>query len=208
MDLISADQAPDGIQGILLAAGRGSRFGADKLLHALADGTPLALQSARRMRAALPQMLVVLRPGADRLAECLRREGFACVLAADAELGMGHSVAAGIAASADAAGWVIGLADMPFVRADTIAQVAGALRAGAALAAPQYQGRRGNPVAWSARFREQLLALRGDAGARQLLQAQGAALALLAVDDPGVLQDVDTPADLSPVPPAVSGSKQ
>lgn len=210
MGVIAASQAPAGIQGILLAAGQGLRFGADKLLHPLPDGTPMALQSARRMRAALPQMLVVLRPDCRALEELLRREGLPWVIAADAELGMGHSVAAGVAASAGAAGWVIGLADMPFVSPATIASVAAALREGAPLAAPQYQGRRGNPVGLGAGFRDALLALQGDAGARAILQSEAQRLRLVPVDDAGVLQDVDTPADLgaapAPAAPAKTGS--
>ncbi|MBI3147998.1 MAG: nucleotidyltransferase family protein [Betaproteobacteria bacterium] len=198
--------SPVGIRGVLLAAGRGNRFGADKLLHPLADGTPMVLHSARRLRAAVPEMLVVVRPGASALMELLACEHFHCVVAEHAEAGMGHSVAAAVAAMPEARGWVIALADMPFVRVDTIAQVLEALRAGKDLVAPRFRGHRGNPVGIGGRFRQELLALEGDAGARRILQANAQHLFFLEVDDPGVLHDVDTPSDLegSAVAAAVS----
>ncbi|NIR61750.1 MAG: hypothetical protein GWO02_20815, partial [Gammaproteobacteria bacterium] len=55
---------------------------------------------------------------------------------------------------------------------------------------------RGHPVGFAARFRDELLACRGDTGARVLLERQAERLVTFATDDPGVLADVDTPADL------------
>jgi molybdenum cofactor cytidylyltransferase len=66
---------------------------------------------------------------------------------------------------------------------------------GAALVVPTFAGRRGHPVGFDGRFREHLLALSGDAGARAVLATQGSAVYQLEVDDPGVVQDVDTQAD-------------
>jgi len=188
---------PDFIQGILLAAGQGSRFGGDKLLHRLPEGEGMALASARHLRQSLPSTLAVLRPDRGALRAELEEQGFRCVVALQAERGMGHSVAAGVAASADAVGWVVALADMPYVQPSTIAAIADALRAGHDLVAPIYQGRRGNPVGFSAKHREDLLALAGDAGARHLLQAHREHVHVIEVDDPGVIRDIDTPQDLA-----------
>jgi molybdenum cofactor cytidylyltransferase len=117
-----------------------------------------------------------------------------CKNAAD---GMGTSLAAGIKATADADGWVIALADMPFIRPETIRLIAKGIVEGAAIAAPSYQGERGHPVGFARRFRDDLLALNGDEGARQLLKAHPDWITLFEVDDPGVLRDIDTPGDLS-----------
>lgn len=187
------------VVGILLAAGSGSRFGADKLLHPI-DGLPMAAHSGRHLRAALPKSVAVVRHLESPVAHSLRQEGLQIVVCDQAHSGMGASLACGVAASDDAAGWLIALADMPFVRPATCAAVAMALAKGAVLAAPQYQGRRGHPVAFGRRFREELLALRGDTGARGLLNACAEQLHLLETDDPGVLQDVDLPADLPAAP--------
>jgi molybdenum cofactor cytidylyltransferase len=75
--------------------------------------------------------------------------------------------------------------------------VAERLAGGAALVAPRYAGERGHPVGFAARFGAALAALSGDAGARDLLRAESGALEFVDCDDPGVVRDVDTPADLA-----------
>ena len=184
------------IVGVLLAAGKGLRFGADKLLHPLADGMPMAVAAARNLRVACDRSLAVLRPEQRQLAELLSAEGLSIVYATDAEFGMGHSLAAGIRASPDAGGWVIALADMPFLRPGTIAAVVDALRARAIIAAPIKDGRRGHPVGFSSVCFDALAALSGDQGARSLLTAQPDRVTGIVCDDPGIFRDLDTPEDL------------
>ena len=95
-----------------------------------------------------------------------------------------------------ARGWVVGLADMPFLQARTLTQIAAALTDSAAIVAPTYAGRRGHPVGFTAHYGLRLSALGGDEGARHLIASEGAALRLLPVDDPGIHADIDTPDDL------------
>lgn len=185
------------IVGLLLAAGQGKRFGGDKLLQALADGTPVAVAAARALKAACADSIAVLRPEQDALAALLEAEGLRVVRCAAARSGMGHSLAAGVAASRDARGWLVALADMPCISVATLQAVAELIGGGAALAAPRYAGRRGHPVGFAARWRGALLALEGDEGARAILQQSRFLLHVLETDDPGVLQDVDSPADLA-----------
>ena len=109
---------------------------------------------------------------------------------------MGASLATAVGASGTVAGWVIALADMPYILPETIGKIAQSLAQGAAIVAPAYQGERGHPVGVSARFRAQLEALRGDEGARALLKENAGLVKLIEVDDPGVCRDIYTPADL------------
>jgi molybdenum cofactor cytidylyltransferase len=109
---------------------------------------------------------------------------------------MGASLACGIAETAGADGWLIALADMPYIKESTFRSLVEALRAGAELVAPVHAGQRGHPVGFSAMFRSELLALDGDRGARQLLTRHADRLVRCEIDDPGVLMDVDTPMDL------------
>lgn len=74
--------------------------------------------------------------------------------------------------------------------------LAAALERGVGIAVPTWQGHRGNPVAFSRKYLPELLVLNGDQGARRLLQAFP--VAEIAVDDPGIRMDIDTPADLTP----------
>ena|GEM_PF-10184 len=187
------------IVGILLAAGRGRRFdpgGArDKLLQALPNGDAVAVASAKNLLAALPRVLAVVRPGADRLAAQLAALGCEVTVCADADSGMAASLAHAVARARAAPGWLLALADMPYVRPDTLRALARALGDGADIAAPLHLGRRGNPVAFGRRHLARLLALRGDQGARAILKDHP--VTDVAVDDAGVTQDIDTPADLA-----------
>jgi len=185
------------ICALLLAGGRGERFGGDKLAAPLADGTPLAVAAARPLLAGCDRVLAVLRPGREALGERLRAEGCALLVSERTLAGMGASLAAGVAAAPDAEGWLVALADMPGIRAATVAALAARLRAGDGIVAPEHAGRRGHPVGFAARFGAQLRRLDGDTGARGILQAHPDAVVRLAVTDPGVLQDVDTRADLA-----------
>ena len=90
---------------------------------------------------------------------------------------------------------MVALADMPCVSPVTIQAIAARLREGAAIAAPFYRGQRGHPVGFSAVHRDMLLALHGDTGARPVLKRHAGQIVQIQVDDPGVLQDVDTRAD-------------
>ena len=109
---------------------------------------------------------------------------------------MGASLACAVAASRDAGGWIVALADMPWLAPATIRAVADAIRAGASIAAPFTGGRRGHPVGFAQSHRDALLGLQGDEGARAIVAAAGNALVRLAIDDPGAFADVDTPGDL------------
>ncbi|MDO9596545.1 MAG: nucleotidyltransferase family protein [Azoarcus sp.] len=183
----------DGISGILLAAGRGRRFGSDKLLQPLSDGTPMAVVSARSLRAACARCVCVLRPEQRSLGRLLRAEAFEVYFRSEVDLGMGHSLANAVSVSMDASAWVVALGDMPQLATGTVVGVVAALRQGATLAAPTFRGRRGHPVGFSAVWREQLLALRGDEGARALLAENAHLISAFPCDDAGVLLDIDTP---------------
>jgi molybdenum cofactor cytidylyltransferase len=183
--------------GILLAAGAARRFGGDKLLTPLADGTPIGVAALRALHAALPAVIAVVRPHDDALAALFSRHGVRVVRCERADEGMGASLACGVAASADANGWVVALADMPWIAARTIRAVGDAIVAGASLAAPVCRGERGHPVGFAASHRAALMALEGDEGARAILANAGTALVRIDVDDAGVLRDVDAPGDLT-----------
>jgi molybdenum cofactor cytidylyltransferase len=188
-----ADRSP---VGVLLAAGTSSRFGSDKLLHPLADGTPIVLRSARTLLAALPRSVAVVRDRDGAVAQMLERAGLGIVECRAQPPGMGASIACGVSATRDAAGWVIALADMPFVAPAAVEAVVAALRSGAALAAPWCRGRRGHPVGFAAGFGSALAGLAGDSGARSILEQHATEVVRLPWDDDGVLRDIDVRADL------------
>ena len=185
------------IVGILLAAGVGSRFGGDKLMYRLPDGTPIAVAAAANLRPACERMVAVLRTDHDELATLLTAAGCEIIRCPEAEEGMGHSLAASVHATADAAAWIVALADMPFIASSSHRAVASCIQAGASLAASHYQGQRGHPVGFSREWFAQLAAMTGDQGGKTILDKHRQNLILCPVDDPGVILDIDRKEDLT-----------
>ena len=193
------------VVGILLAAGRGERFGGDKLLAKAAAGDPalsdvagecIGVAACRHLLAVLPRVIAVVRPGDAALAAALGASGATIVRCAKAAEGMGASLACGVNAAPQASGWVVALADMPWILPATITRVAAAVADGAPVAAPFHAGRRGHPVGFSAACYAMLAALTGDEGAKTVVAAHADSVARIDVDDAGILRDVDTRADL------------
>jgi molybdenum cofactor cytidylyltransferase len=186
-------------EAVVLAAGRGSRFGGAKLLAPWRGGVLLegALAAAR----AAPVRGVTLVTGAEGGAVAAAAAAFdpaiRIVHARDHAEGMAASLRAGIAAlPPDTGAAFVFLGDMPRVPHAVLQPLAEAVAAGAPAAAPAFGGRRGNPVVISRALFPEVLALRGDAGARGVLDRLGARLVLVEASDDGVLFDVDRPADL------------
>jgi molybdenum cofactor cytidylyltransferase len=88
---------------------------------------------------------------------------------------------------------------MPWIKLQTIRDVAALVTGPRVIAAPEYQGRRGHPVAFGRSYREELLALSGDQGARRLLDNRSQELLLLPCADPGIHRDIDCKGDLAKV---------
>lgn len=185
--------------GILLAAGRGRRFDPSgekkKLLQVLPDGELVVAASARHLLSVLPRVVAVLRPGDDDIAAILGALGCELVVCTDADTGMAASLGAALLASLpDAHSWIVALGDMPWVAPATIEALACALANGATIAAPVFDGRRGNPAGFSAAMLPELLALQGDEGARSLFERHS--FTAVATSDAGILRDIDHPVDL------------
>lgn len=197
---------PRQIAAVVLAAGSSSRFGSDKLLHAVTLNNvtlPLAAHSLLPWLQNFGSVTVVVRPASQPFCAAIesalgatRSAAIRWMVCQDAARGMAASLAGGVRANPDAAGWLIGLADMPAVPVVAIAGVRDALVAGAAMAATSRDGRRGHPVGFASHYREELLALRGDAGARHLLERDISRLVQIEIHDNGIFTDVDIPGDL------------
>lgn len=188
---------------VVLAAGRGQRFRGEghKLEQVLGNDTVLAHTLRQAMASDLPLLVVTSSALAPMVRRHVASRDMLVLpdqdrLGRPAPLGMGHSIAAGVAATGDAPGWLILPADMPMLRASTLVAVAQAIEQDP-IAFAQYRGRRGHPVGFNAELFSELAALQGDEGARRLLARYPAKA--VEVDDPGVLVDIDTVEDLAQV---------
>lgn len=183
---------------VILAAGQGSRFPGPlhKLEQPLGAGTVLSATLQHAIQTQLSIVVVTVQRLVDQVSALTARRDVVVLSDAEARRGVGHSIAAGVSERPGASSWLILPADMPLVRSSTIAAVAAAL-AHHPVAYAQYRGRRGHPVGFAAELYSELVALQGDEGARRIIaRYPGHAQE---TDDPGVLVDVDTPADLQAV---------
>ncbi len=182
--------------GILLAAGQSTRFGSNKLLQAVSDNKPMLLRSAETLARILPGSIVVISEELVSYTAQLEQLGLRVVVNQHAEQGMGSSIACGVAASQDACGWLIMLADMPYIKPETIQLLADALTESNKIIAPMLNQQRGHPVAFGHSYKNDLLALNQDMGAREIINNNQNQLELIAVSDSGVIKDIDQPNDL------------
>ncbi|UWF47775.1 nucleotidyltransferase family protein [Pseudomonas sp. N3-W] len=183
---------------IVLAAGQGSRFrhvaGADKdKLLADCTGRDGAVRSVtEQVLGNLPATLErrVLVTTEDRPQVIRMAQAYGCEIVLIESTGMGDSIAAGVAACPQLDGWLVVLGDMPFILPSTIERVvAGIVEDGVSV--PVLEGEYGHPVGFGRSLGPGLMALSGDRGARPLFTQ--ARVVEVAVDDPGVLWDVDVP---------------
>jgi molybdenum cofactor cytidylyltransferase len=186
---------------VVLAAGAGSRFegSGHKLTQKMrlgGDGaTILGACLANANATGLRVVVVTTQDLAAHAGEHVAARDVVVVPSAAPERGrgMGDSIAAGVAACGDAAGWLILPGDMPCVLPDTMLAVAQALQLHS-VAYAQYRSRRGHPVGFAAGLYNDLIQLSGDEGARRLIARYPAHA--VDVPDAGVLMDIDTLQDL------------
>lgn len=178
---------------VVPAAGRSRRMGSEKILLPFGGATVLETVLAKLAAADVARTVVVLRadfPEAERRA---RAAGAVVVVNPDSDEEMLVSIRLGIAAlegSVDA--FFVWPADHPAVRPATIRELAG--RASKELAViPVFSGRRGHPAILGAGLASDVERIPADSGLRQLWRTRADAVRELAVDDPGVLENLDDP---------------
>lgn len=190
------------VAALVLAAGRSTRMGAtNKLLAEMPGGGAMIGRTVANVSASAARPVLVVtghQDGAVRAA--LAGANVRFIHAEDYADGLAASLHTGIAAlGADVGAALICLGDMPLVSTAVIDRLIAAYdpAEGREIVLPRFDGQRGNPVLWGRRFFPELLALRGDAGARQILHRYMEFVAEIAVDEDAVLLDFDTPEALA-----------
>ncbi len=203
----------DGIEksrtlGLLLAAGRGSRFDPtgekSKLLHTL-EGIPIVRRAAASLLQACGVVLAVIRPQSPELKLQLEQAGCEVIECAEAHLGMGHSLAWGLTEAEriyrpDTL--VVMLGDMPYVKSNTIQVLIDSISGDVQAVAPEFMGRRGNPWVFDKQHFQALKGCTGDRGAAAVLDPK--LVHLITVTDQGVMRDIDSFGDIDSLGPVDS----
>jgi molybdenum cofactor cytidylyltransferase len=210
MEIITRPQPREGAVGVeiprkvgvlVLAAGRGTRMGGPNKMLAEIGGKPVVrhtVEAALSSRAR-PVVVVTGHEG-ERVAAAVKGLDVRLVHNPDFAGGLSTSLKTGIGAlPPDIDAVAVALGDMPGVTGALIDKLARAIdpEAGALIAVPTRDGRRGNPVVWSRRFFEDLAKLEGDTGARHLIGQHNEAVIEVPVEDDGAFLDIDTPEALA-----------
>lgn len=167
---------------IILAGGQGQRFYAS-------GGTSHKLDALLEGQSVLQHVIAAVNASGLRW-HLVRPNG--------GTAGMGASIALGVRATADAGGWLILPGDLPLIRPLTLQRVADALTSDS-IVVPHFGQRHGHPVGFGHDYLTALTSLRVDAGAAAIVRAARAEGRVhdLALNDAGIIDDVDTLSDLA-----------
>ena len=181
---------------VLLAAGSGSRFGGDKLLHPI-DGVAMA-ERACMLHASVDYAarILVMRPNDEAIARIAARYGFTAVENERAHEGIGTSAATGTAALLSQYppldGALYGVCDQPYLTRATVALlIARFTERPHAIVAPVCNEKRGNPVVFPSELLREFATLTGDIGGSAIIRAHSERLTTVSITDPSELFDVD-----------------
>lgn len=183
------------IGAIVLAAGFSSRFGSSKLLAQLDNGQSVFQQTVERIAKVFPNRIIITRPEMTAHLETLAPDS-SVISFEHAEQGMGATLAFAMTQCDDWDGCVICLGDMPFVETSSYQQILQKMTADT-IVTPSFKSKLGNPVGFGSNFFANLKTLSGDSGGKKLTKAHPQAVRELQLNDPGILQDIDTLEELA-----------
>lgn len=186
---------------IVPAAGASTRMGQPKLL--LPWGATTVLESTiAALREGGAETVIVVRAADGPLSDWTPPPGVQCTVNADPSRGMLSSVLAGLSALGTPDPLLVCPADLPALRASTVAALLAAYRREGDIVVPRHGRRRGHPLliapSWQARIRE---LADHEGGLRRILELAADAVHELPVDDPGSIRDVDTPEEYGALRP-------
>ncbi len=196
------------IGAIILAAGSSRRFGDDKRKTMLDTGKSVLATTIGNTASHFDQIMVVLRFGdlgyANALGEELNDPGITYYCAPDSAQGMAHSLGNAIASISKTENWdaaAIFLGDMPFLQPGTVPLLLETYENSpqtAPIVVPVREGSYGHPVIFHHRYFQEITELKGDTGARPIIQAHIEHVIEVPTEDPGVERDIDRPEEIQP----------
>ena len=184
----------DHIAVVILAAGRSTRFGSQKMTHRLADGKTILQTCIEQYQRVSSNVSVVINNDSI-LERSLKDSNVNIVVAKNADKGMSQSLIAGMQNQTNVDAWLIALGDMPYIKTSTLEKLT-TQSAKNNIIVPVCDGRRGNPVIFGCDFQAELLTLEGDVGAKQLIELNQSRITKVQLDDDGIFHDIDRVEDI------------
>ncbi len=182
------------VSAILLAAGEAKRIGRPKLLMPFGGGTVLERTLDNLLTSKVDEVIVVLGPRAGVIKQVIADRQVKVVVNPDYHLGMSTSLITGLSLVDDRAQRImIALADQPLIYGETYDRlIEASLSCDKGIIIPVYQGRRGNPIIFSAKYKQELFKLKGDVGGRQIVRQYPDDILEVAVHSEGINLDINT----------------
>ncbi len=182
------------ISAILVAAGESKRMGELKQLMPFGKSTILEQTIDNLLNSTVNEVIVVLGFRAGEITKKIASKSIEIALNPAYQKGMSTSVIKGLDLVDDRAEAVmLALADQPFVDSKVIDRLIQQFYAhDKGIVIPAYQGRRGHPVIFAAKYKPELRGLIGDTGGRQIIEAHPDDILEVTVDSPSINIDIDT----------------
>ena len=182
------------LSAVVLAAGESKRMPEPKLLLRFGDSTILERSIDNLLSSKVSELTVVLGHKAGQMKKCIGRRPVTLIVNPAYYKGMSTSLVAGLGLVSDeSSGIMIALADQPLVDSETINLLIEAFTTSdKGIVIPVYQGRRGNPVIFANRYKDELLKVEGDKGGREVIKQHPDDVLEVNVNCEGVCIDIDT----------------
>jgi molybdenum cofactor cytidylyltransferase len=172
------------IRGVILGAGKATRMGKDKLNLRLGDKAIIDMVIENAKASKLDELLLVY--GKYEINTDIKK-----IYNADFEQGMSTSVKKGLESFEGEAVMVL-LGDMPYVTEDMINKLYDEfISSEKNIAAPVFNGKRGNPVIIGKKYFNQLLENTGDKGARDIIKSNPEDIQWIEIQSHGIFIDID-----------------
>ena len=182
------------ISAIILAAGESRRMGEPKQLMPLGKTTILERTVDNFLNSEVHDVIVVVGYKAEEIISLIADRSVAIAVNSAYREGMSTSIVAGLSLISDnTQGVMLALADQPFIDSHTINNLIEAFGVhNKNIAIPVYQGKRGHPVTFAIKYKEELLRLKGDIGGREIIGQHPDDILEVIVDCEGICVDIDT----------------
>lgn len=187
------------ITALVLAAGLSTRLSANKnKLLCLWQGRPIIRHTVKNIRAsAVSKIIVVVGHQAEGVMAALEGQAVDFVRNDNPAAGMSGSLIAGLQSINEGEcpdGVMVCLGDMPLIKPVTVSALIQRFSESPkpCIWRPAYKGTAGHPVVFSPELLDDLSAIQGDKGAKEIVEGSSHLVRHLPVDDEGVLFDVDT----------------
>ncbi len=189
------------IGAVILAAGESKRMGFPKQLIEICGEKIIRIVVKKVLNVGFGDIVVVLGYMAGDIARYIDDMiGIKIIVNPRYREGMSTSLIKGIKnLRQDIEAFMVILGDQPFVSKETMEKIIETyygMERKPLMVVPTYRGLRGNPVLISSRIAKDIMSLRGDIGARALMEKYKAYISYIETQDPGVVLDIDTKEDL------------